>query len=259
MHDSLRLEKLQNRAARLVTGTPFRTSTERLRLDLGWDALTVRRELHRLQMYFKLQNDTNNILPDYVVTAMPNTRLQDTQRNLRNAASQSLPPNHTSLFQRSFIPTTTRDWNKLPGTIRTNISPKTFKRELFKRLCIPEPPVYYSLGSKKGNILHTKLRLGMSDLNAHLYSIQKSETPLCSCSNIIETTNHFIIHCTLYAQQRNTLNDTLSSILQLNFSLLSPEKRTNILLHGTNLSTGERHRVARAFHTFLFDSKRFRF
>ena len=36
-HDSRRLEILQNRVARIATGTPFRTSTDKLRRDLGWD------------------------------------------------------------------------------------------------------------------------------------------------------------------------------------------------------------------------------
>ena len=39
LRDGQRLERLQTRAARQVTGTPLRTLTDRLRQDLGWDSL----------------------------------------------------------------------------------------------------------------------------------------------------------------------------------------------------------------------------
>ena len=57
-HDERRLETLQNRAARLVTGTYFRTSTDRLRLELGWDRLATRREIHRLTLFWHLTTST---------------------------------------------------------------------------------------------------------------------------------------------------------------------------------------------------------
>ena len=256
-HNSRRLEIVQNRAARLVTGTPFRTPTDKLRRDLGWDTLASRRQIHKLQMYYKLKNDSTP-LPDYIRSAMPHTRQHDTQRTLRNSFSQSLPPNHTTLFQRSFIPSTTRAWNRLPESTQTSKAPQIFKRELSERLSVPAPPLYYSLGTKVGNILHTKLRVGMSNLNAHLYSIQKIESPNCSCGHTPETTNHFIINCHIHAQVRIELFRAISTILNIDFSKLPPETQTDILLHGKNLVKDERHRVAYSFQNFIFDTKRFR-
>ena len=207
-------------------------------------------------MYFNLKTN-DNTLPEYITDALPRTRQNDTSRILRNASTHSLPPNNTTLFQRSFFPATTRDWNKLPESIRTTKSPKSFKRELLKRLGAPTPPVYYSLGSKTGNILHTKLRVCMSDLNAHLYQVQKSTTPLCDHDNLLETTTHFITKCELYTHCRSKLYNSVSDILQFDFSQLSKDEKTNILLHGTCLSTGERGGVARSFQQYLFESKRF--
>ena len=255
IHDSQRLERLQNRAARLITGTPFRSSTEKLRRDLGWDTLTTRREMHRLQMYFKLKNNTST-LPDYIRAELPQTRQRDTNITLRNSSSQSLPPNHTSLFQRSFIPSTTRAWNRLPESTQTSRSPKMFKRELSERLSVRTPPVYYSLGTKLGNILHTKLRVGMTELNAHLYSIQKVDSPNCACGNTPETTNHYILHCHNHDHCRAKLFRTTSIILRSDFTHFTAETQTNILLHGANLGD-ERLGVARAFQQFIFESRRF--
>ena len=251
-----RLEVLQNRAARLVTGTPFRTSTDKLRLDLGWDTLATRRQIHKLQLYFKLKHKANT-LPRYVTAAMPHTRQQDTQRSLRNSSLQSLPPNRTTLLQRSFIPSTTRAWNHLPQSMQASKSTQTFKRELLERLSVPVPPSYFTLGTKTGNILHTKLRVGMSDLNAHLYSIQKAQSPNCVCSSTPETTNHFILTCRIHAHHRAELFRNMTLILQSDFFNLPPDIKTDILLHGKNLSSEQSHIVASTFQKFIFNTKRF--
>ena len=208
-------------------------------------------------MYYKLKIDSTT-LPDYIRSAMPHTRQHDTQRTLRNSSSQSLPPNHTTLFQRSIIPSITRAWNRLPESTQPSKFPQIFKREISERLSVPAPPLYYSLGTKVGNILHTKLRVGMSNLNAHLYSIQKIESPNCSCGYTPETTNHFIINCHMHAQVRIELFRAISTILNIDFSKLPPETQTDILFHGKNLVKDERHRVAYSFQNFIFDTKRFR-
>ena len=77
VHDELRLERLQNRAARLVTGTPFRTSTNKLREELGWDSLKTRRKIHRLTFYRRLYN-TQDTIPSYIQN-ITSYHKQDTQ------------------------------------------------------------------------------------------------------------------------------------------------------------------------------------
>ena len=54
--DQIRLEHLQTRTARLVTGALYGTSSERLLEELGWDKLKTRREIHKL-IYFKELTD----------------------------------------------------------------------------------------------------------------------------------------------------------------------------------------------------------
>ena len=69
--DELRLERLQNRAARLVTNALPRTSIKQLRLELGWDGLKTRRKTHRLFLYEQIKNDPN--IPDYIRNTIPET------------------------------------------------------------------------------------------------------------------------------------------------------------------------------------------
>ena len=179
MSDCIRLERAQNRAARLVTGAPLRTSTDGLRRELGWTSLTDRRKKHKLQLYHKLM--FNPTIPPFIKLISPNARQQNPQRRLRNASTQTLPKVRTSIYYRSFIPATTRVWNTLPEQTRTDIRYTSFKKHLNTILAPPYPPRYFFLGSLAGNLLHTKLRLQISKLNAHLFFLQKADSPSCSC------------------------------------------------------------------------------
>ena len=254
--DSLRLQRLQNRAARLVTGAHFRTSTDGLRRDLGWDSLDTRRRIHKLTLYYKLQ-DPQSQYPAYLTSIIPRTRQDDTGRNLRNAKSQSQPQNRLTSYQRSFVPATTKLWNQLPLSIRTENSLPKFKRALEKKLGIEPAPPYYSLGKRLGNTLHTTLRLGMSSLNAHKFQIQKTNDPSCSCGSSCETVKHFIFHCPIYQTARQHLLNTISESLHHNICLLSIQDQFNILIHGTGLGGGEGPAVAASFQNYLVSSGRF--
>ena len=254
--DSLRLQRLQNRAARLVTGAHFRTSTDRLRRDLGWDPLDARRRIHKLTLYFKLRNTQSNH-PSYITSIIPQTRQHDTDRILRNADSQSQPQNRLTSFQRSFVPATTKLWNQLPLHSRKAKSLSEFKRALKDNAGVQAAPSYYSYGTKLGNTLHTKLRLGMSPLNSHRFQIQKIDDPSCPCGFSFETVTHFIFHCPLHETARRYLLDTISDTLRCDFSLLSTQDQFNTLIHGTGLGDGEGLAVATSFQNYLVNSGRF--
>ena len=254
LHDSYRLEKTQNRIARLITGTPLRTSTDKLRRDLGWTSLSDRRKLHKLSLYHKLGHDTR--IPQYITATLPNTRANDTGRTLRNSTQHTLPYNRTSSFQRSFIPATTRLWNNLPK--QTRVLPHgRFKRAVLRQLGPSRPPKYFNLRTKFGNILYTKLRVGISDLNSHLFQIQKSATTSCACGHNQENTQHFVLQCPKYQNLRHTLFQNLSGILQINFTNISRSRQLDILLHGAGLAEGTDGAVGRFFQKFLIHSGRF--
>ena len=254
-YDERRLETLQNRAARLVTGTLFRTSTDKLRLELGWDRLIRRREIHKLTIFWQLK-DNRTPIPDYIRHTLPQERLADTNRTLRNSTTTTLPGNRTTRFQKSFIPDTIRKWNKLPLSIRSQPSLKKFKSSLLKILGAKRPPKYYSLGSKQGNALHTQLRLGMSKLNSHLYQIQQTSSPHCSCGHKLESTLHFALHCPLYTQHRHNLFQDVSTELNTDFSRFTPTEQIETLLHGAHVSEASGRRVARLFQRYLLSTNR---
>ena len=166
VQDANRLETLQNRAARLITGGLFRTSTNKLMTELGWERLHTRRKIHRLTFYHQLNAAEHQ--PPYLTAVMPQTRAQDTNKHLRNASNHTTTAHRTTAYKKSFIPTTTKQWNDLPQVIQHHTH-KTFKKQLRKQLGEPDPPPYFNTGSKWGNILHARFRMDMTQLNSHLH------------------------------------------------------------------------------------------
>ena len=183
-----------DRSARLVTGIPLWTSTARLRQDLGWDTLQTRRKLHKLQFFHMLMTTVHQ-QPEYIKCILPQTCITDTHRTLRNDTTLTLPPNKTTSFQRSFIPATTRTWNKLPNSLRAQTSYKTFKEDLLELFSTSKSNPYFSFSSKLGNTYHTQIRTGTLPLNANLYQLQKLPTPDCVCLSMqcMQCKKHFFI------------------------------------------------------------------
>ena len=95
--DCMRLERAQNRAARLITGTPLRTSTDGRRRELGWTSLTDRRKMHRLQFYHRLLFDPR--IPAFMKSTLPSERRHNVQRILRNASAKTLPMARTHIYR----------------------------------------------------------------------------------------------------------------------------------------------------------------
>ncbi len=62
------LEKIQNEAARIVSGLTRSVSIENLRREVGWQLLAVRRNVQKLSIMYKANN---NELPSYITNLIP--------------------------------------------------------------------------------------------------------------------------------------------------------------------------------------------
>ena len=255
--DCQRLEKAQTRAARLITGTTRRTSASGLLQELGLSTLTDRRQEHRLQLYHRLKFD--QVIPHFIKDMIPNTRSTDNPRTLRSTMLfvHSQPAARLSSYANSFVPKTTRNWNELPVELRKSVQYKQFKQSLHK-IKGPSPPnPFLSHGSKLGNILHTKIRLLSSNLNAHKFAIGKASSPACSCGHRREDSNHFLLQCPNHATHRRALFQTLSSVLNTSFQNASKEDQLQTLIFGAECNKSNGMMVASAVQEFLFTTRRF--
>ena len=177
---------------------------------------------------------------------------------MRNALTLTLPQNRTTSYQNSFIPTTVRKWNQLPPELTSLSSSKSFKREIQQSFGAAKPPSYFNFGYKTGNILHARLRMGLSHLNAHKFKMQNStlDDPSCECGHRCEDTKHFVLNCPLYHHLRTDL--LLETSLTIpNFLHLDQAHQLRIYLKGENLTPNEQAIIANIFQKFILQTKRF--
>ena len=193
--------------------------------------MRVRRDINTLNMLHKIKRNS----PHYLSDVIPATRQQTTARTLRNSSNISLPPNRIakSSFKNSFFPATIRRWNKLPEEVKTVECIRSFKQAIAQLFELTKPPLYYSLGHKIDNVLHTRLRLDLSGLNAHLYKINSPQvdSPNCRCEPSPETVKHYFFFCPKYVVQRTELERSLINYIK-DYVKLTINDKLAILVFG---------------------------
>ena len=254
-NDKLRLERLQNRAARLVTGTLLRTPTDKLTNDLGWNSLETRRKINKIVFFHNLLN--NPSVPQFIRNVVPETRENNMPRALRHPERIRVPRHRTLGFKKSFLLNSIQQWNRLPQNVRDIVPKKKFKNKIRHILGTPPPPLYYSLGKKKENYILTRLRVGMGKLNAHQFQMQGAVTPHCACGHSKEDTPHYLLNCQLFNHARMAMFQEIYSVTGMNMNNIDKQSKLNIILHGSLLNELNSSKVAPIVFKYIYKTKRF--
>jgi hypothetical protein len=238
---SEQLENIQLDALRTICGAVRGTSHKSLYNETGFIPLIERRKRHKLCMMYRL---CNGLSPRYLSIQLPRTVSQTNRYSLRNAEQFQSYKCRTKLYSESFFPSTVNLWNNLPIYTKKSTSISSFKNRLKVRDSIV--PAYFYDGERKQQILHCRLRLGISDLNGHKFKRFIEENPHCACGHHIEDSEHFLLFCPLYKRERQTY---LAIPNQLNIN--------NLLFGDPNLTLQENSQLFEAVQHFIAESKRF--
>ena len=123
--DSQTLQKIQNEAARLVTGLTRSVSLENLYKECGWLTLSQRRKQHKLSFMYNVNAD---LVPSYISDLIPPLVNEISDYPFRNNRNISLPYNRTNISQKSCIPSSIRLWNGLGDDFKNLSTLPTFKK-----------------------------------------------------------------------------------------------------------------------------------
>ena len=178
------LDKIQNEAARIVTGCAKLVSIVDINKESGWESLGERRRKHRLILFYKI---VNGLAPDYLSSFVPVTNRS--VYNLRNTQSFQSIACRANLYKTPFLPATTNEWNNLPQNVRNAESLSCFKRQI--NINRPVPNKLFQFGARRIQIIHTILRNNCSPLNQHVFFKNIIDSPLCCCCGKIESNKHF--------------------------------------------------------------------
>ena len=155
-----------------------------------------------------------------------------------------IPRPRTNLYDKSFIQFATREWNPLLENMKVCTSLASFSYLLDQNKA--EVPNYFYLGERKAQILHARLRLNCSSLNADLFNNHVSDNDMCSCG-AHKTAEHYLLYC------NNHLTVRGETIHKINVAY-----KVEILLKGCPLSSDDDNgEFFSKVHKFIIESKRF--
>ena len=141
----------------------------------------------------------------------------------------------TERFKSSFFPSSVRVWNSLQPNWHQAEHLLAFKKIINVNYIPPSPPSYYGQGQRNLAVYHTRLRLGHSALNNHLFKIGASNSPQCTCGFKEESEIHFLLSCPLYLQARLHLFQQLRTIIGPSFETVyrGTQAKLNLILFGS--------------------------
>ena len=169
-----KLEDMQLRFARAVTGAKRGTSHQIICNEVGWPMLSERQKNRKLKFMYKVMH---HCAPQYLTNLIP-TRVRDTvNHNLRNKADLRSNRCKTEKFKHCTFMDSVRLWNKLPDDFKEINSFASFCRTI--KLSANQNELYNGF-DREANIAHDQLRMQCSNLNTHLYNLHVIDSPKCS-------------------------------------------------------------------------------
>ena len=128
-YEKQELDKIQNEAARIATGTTKQVSLHSLYNEMCWESLECRRNNHKLTLFYKM---VHNITPLYLSSLIPQSANTISRYNLRNSNDLQTIDARTNQFYMSFLPSSVRAWTNLSVDVQQCDSVASFKRFLQK-------------------------------------------------------------------------------------------------------------------------------
>ena len=226
------------------------TSRENLYHELGFESFVSRRWYRKHFCFYKVFKTQS---PGYLFDVILPAKRACITRNNDKLPRFKVKHNY---FKNSFFPSTVIEWNKLDLNIRNSESLIGFKGKILKFIRPSENSIFFC-NNPKGIHLLTRLRLKIQDHKFN-HNFQDILNPICNCGEDVETSCHYLLHCSLYTNERlallNDIQGVDNSILELGDShfvevLLYGRKFLDISSNTTN--------ILNATIDFLLETKRF--
>ena len=249
-----RLEQLQYRAAKVVTGALHFTSRAKLNEELGWESIQKRIEYLGLSIFHKIHlNECRPLIKKCM------TKLDWEKQHLTRSKGGYLPyPIFGDKFARSFFPYISKIWNNLPSKTQTMNLPD-FKAQL-KLDLKPEKNKTFSIGPKTTNSLITRFRTNRTDLNQNKFTIGLTDDPSCDCHAKYESSEHYLLDCFLYTVERQNLFTLVEQFVPT-FTNKSKKLKFSILTRGLDNSNPDNYHtnknISLAVQYFILKTNRF--
>ena len=137
--------------------------------------------------------------PKYLSDLIPLNMSTTSTYESRSSNMLQVPLCRTETYKKSFLPASVLEWNNLDDILRQIESTGLFKKYLNRNVLCNVHYLFRNTGSRNNQIIHCKLRLGCSNLNAHKYDRFLQNFSSCACGYHYEDVIHFLFTCPNYA------------------------------------------------------------
>ena len=249
------VEKIQYKAALIVTGAWKGSNRAKLYEELGWESLSDRRLSRRILFFHEIVTDKT---PSYLKDIHP---IPDIVEN------GEIPPvinnparyNATERYKNTFFPNTISYWNIIMSHFIIMPSFSKLKSHL-NLLFRPEKKSLYGIRDRAGTRFLIQLRLGLSPLKSHKHRHNFADTPSdkCNCGIEAESTSHFLFNCPLFVSHRGNLaSSVIRTLIPNNLNHLANSEKLYLYGHH-NLSDLDNTNILNATVKYIKDTERFK-
>ena len=121
------LKKLQNCAARIITGASYLQRSSDVLCELGWMTLETMRKRQKAILMFKI---LNGLTPPYLSKMFTHSASFHDYGLRSSRTNLALPKCRTDFYRNSFAFTGAKIWNDLPNSLNEETSLKKFMSKL---------------------------------------------------------------------------------------------------------------------------------
>ena len=140
-----------------------------------------------------------------------------------------------------------RNWNEYWDTRINNTGVGAFTKGLFVKI----NNVYeVNCNKRRLEVVINRFRLGHVGVNQYLHRFNMVESPLCINCNIVDSIEHFMLHCTKYREQRRKM---LNVLLR---ERVWPVTIRNLFGYNKNLSKSSTKNIVGAIAQYLTSTER---
>jgi hypothetical protein len=197
---------VQRQALLFVTAGYKKTSHQELLNEVGLPLLEKRRLTQKIQFIYKAKE---HLLPEYLTQTIPQTVGEQNDYNLRNHDIIPILRTKKNYYLKSYIPSAIKVWNDTRIDIRRALSLQSLKSKLSDLYGSTSYHLYLSEDGN-GAVNHSRIRMGLSGLNAHRKKYNFIPQGACSyCNHKTEDPKHYLLKCPAFAVHRQRMLDDL--------------------------------------------------
>ena len=147
------------------------------------------------------------------------------------------------------------EWSSWGGALFPNpINPNPTFKDTCRWIGNLKQNYLYYIGDRFTAILHTRLRLGNSTLNHHLFTKGCIISPACACGNPKETVKHYFFYCNRYTAPRSKLLTSAAHLLGFKWLQASISVKLAWILKGIPNTEFQQNVTV---HHYILESRRF--